>query len=155
LNDTEAIDFLANYAFVAYPSVREWVASTEKPNDTVRIWAKALTRCNRDECQTVIDSWLDGSIEAPKYLRDGFATHIRQCVVFQRAKEKKQQMQADLKNEIGTPKPRTQTSSVLGPTCTEIFAIAARYKSGEIAIDEARRLQHEAIEAWDKKNKRS
>lgn len=87
MTDQEAIAFLSGYAFVAFPSVREWLATTERPNDTVRLWAKALTKCERAECEAVIDAWIDGTIEAPKFLRDGFTLHIRACVMEARRKK--------------------------------------------------------------------
>jgi hypothetical protein len=85
LTPTEAKDFLGNYAFLAFPSVREWLEKTENPDATFGIWAKVLAPLDRSECERVIDTWIDGSVASPQaYQRDLFATHLRACAMHAR-----------------------------------------------------------------------
>ena len=85
MNTTEAKDFLGNYAFIAFPSVREWLEKTENPDATFGIWAKVLAPLDRSECERVIDTWIDGSVASPQaYQRDLFATHLRACAMHNR-----------------------------------------------------------------------
>jgi len=80
LNIQQAEDFLSNYAFVAFPSVRTWLRSTDHADSTFDMWAKALTKLEVAECRDVIDAWVAGDLEQPAYLRDSFPYHIRGCV---------------------------------------------------------------------------
>jgi ATP/maltotriose-dependent transcriptional regulator MalT len=78
----ESKDFLRNYAFVSFPSVREWLLKTEHAEQTFLVWARVLQPLDRKECEVVIDKWLEGTIEAPAaYQRDLFATHLRSCAM--------------------------------------------------------------------------
>jgi hypothetical protein len=86
LTQSESEDFLKDYAFAAFPTVREWLRGTDTPDRTFEIWAKALLKCERHECEAVIDAWVSGDIEPPKFLRDGFTLHVRACVMEARRK---------------------------------------------------------------------
>ena len=59
MTETEAIDFLSDVAFVAFPSVRQWLLTTDKYNATIRMMAKTLADIDRDEADAVIDSWIE------------------------------------------------------------------------------------------------
>lgn len=87
MTETESIEFLNEVAFVAFPSVRNWLVTTKTPNESVKMMVRALADINRDEADAVIDSWITGRVEAPKYLRDGFVLHVRACAMARRQQE--------------------------------------------------------------------
>jgi hypothetical protein len=84
MTEAESIEFLNDVAFVAFPSVRDWLVQTKTPNESVKMMVRALSDISRDEADAVIDSWITGRIAAPKYLRDGFVLHIRACAMERR-----------------------------------------------------------------------
>lgn len=86
MNEDESIEFLNEVAFIAFPSVREWLRSTDAPNESTRMMVRALSDISRSDADAVIDDWITGRIEAPKYLRDGFVLHIRACALARRQK---------------------------------------------------------------------
>jgi hypothetical protein len=88
LTQEDAEDFLKNYAFVGFPGLAEWLRGTDNADRSFEMWAKALVKCERKECEAVIDAWISGDVEAPKYLRDGFVLHIRSCVMARRSQQR-------------------------------------------------------------------
>lgn len=84
MTEAESIEFLNDVAFVAFPSVRDWLVQTKTPNESVKMMVRALSDISRSDADAVIDEWITGRIEAPKYLRDGFVLHIRACALAQR-----------------------------------------------------------------------
>ncbi|NDF13211.1 MAG: hypothetical protein EB060_10425 [Proteobacteria bacterium] len=90
----EARRFLSEVAFVAFPSVREWLRSTEHPEETFTLWTKAMASVSWTEGQTVIDRWLSGQITPPRFLRDSFVADLRACVPAVRKPQQPQQVES-------------------------------------------------------------
>jgi hypothetical protein len=80
LSPEEAREFLTDVAFVAFPGVKEWLRTTDRPEETFTLWTKAMKSLKWDDCQAVIDRWLSGQIKPPTYLRDSFVAELAACV---------------------------------------------------------------------------
>lgn len=136
MNEQESIAFLSDVAFVAFPSVRQWLLTTDRYNETVKMMAKGLSDINRDEAKAVIDSWITGRVEAPKYLRDGFVLHIRACAMDIRASEalRKRKIEDEQKQK---PVPKAMQSVKLCGLWTEHW-LPIRFKidSGELSPED-------------------
>ena len=89
----EARKFLSEVAFVAFPSVREWLRSTDRPEETFTLWTKAMAAVSWTEGQAVIDRWLSGQITPPRFLRDSFVAELRACVPAVRKPQQAEQME--------------------------------------------------------------
>lgn len=75
----EAKRCIKDDVFPALPDVADWmVHKSPQPEKTLELWAKALTRLERDEVERVIGLWFNGSVDAPKaYERE----LIPQCII--------------------------------------------------------------------------
>jgi hypothetical protein len=75
----EAKRCIKDDVFPALPDVADWMLTkSPQPERTLDLWAKALTRVDRNEVQRVIDLWFIGTVQAPKaYERE----LIPQCLV--------------------------------------------------------------------------
>lgn len=137
MNQEESIAFLSEVAFVAFPSVRQWLLTTDKYNETVKMMARALSDIARDEADAVIDSWIAGRVEAPKYLRDGFVLHIRACAMDRRAVEAAAKRQAEDARKL-EPVPQVMRSVQQSGLWTEYWLpLKAAVNTGELAASDA------------------
>ena len=94
MSPDEARKFLTDVAFVAFPSVREWLRSTDRPEETFTLWTKAMAAVSWTEGQAVIDRWLSGQITPPRFLRDSFIAELRACVPAVRKPQQPQQVES-------------------------------------------------------------
>ena len=143
MSEPEAIDFLSDVAFVAFPSVRQWLLTTDKYNATIRYMAKTLAEINRNEADAVIDTWVCGKITPPRYLRDTFALEIRACALEQRRRKAEQQQ----REAIPEPsQPKVSIRTIRGCELWTVYwlPLQAAVAAGEIENKEALR-QWQAI----------
>lgn len=139
MTEQESIAFLSDTAFVAFPSVRQWLLTTDRYNETVKMMAKGLSDIKRDEADAVIDSWITGRVEAPKYLRDGFVLHIRACALARRASEAAAKQKAEDARKL-EPVPEVMRSVQQTGLWTEYWLpIKAAVDTGELAASDAMR----------------
>lgn len=137
MNQEESIAFLSDVAFVAFPSVRQWLLTTDRYNETVKMMARALSDIARDEADAVIDSWITGRVEAPKYLRDGFVLHIRACAMARRASEAAARQRAEDARKL-EPVPQVMRSVQQSGLWTEYWLpLKAAVDTGELAASDA------------------
>lgn len=137
MNQEESIAFLSEVAFVAFPSVRQWLLTTDRYNETVKMMAKALSDITRGEADAVIDSWMSGRVSYPKYLRDNFVLEIRACAMHARGLEAvaKRQAEDDQKLE---PVPEVMRSVQQSGLWTEHWLpLKAAVDTGELAASDA------------------
>lgn len=137
MTQEESIAFLSDVAFVAFPSVRQWLLTTDRYNETVRMMARALSDIARDEADAVIDSWITGRVEAPKYLRDGFVLHIRACAMDRRAVEAAAKRQAEDARKL-EPVPQVMRSVQQTGLWTEYWLpLREAVDTGDLAASDA------------------
>lgn len=137
MNQEESIAFLSDVAFIAFPSVRQWLLTTDRYNETVKMMAKGLSDIERYEADAVIDSWITGRVEAPKYLRDGFVLHIRACALAQRAATVFAKRQAEDARKL-EPVPQVMRSVQQTGLWTEYWLpLKAAVNTGELAASDA------------------
>ena len=137
MNEPEAIEFLSDVAFVAFPSVRQWLLTTDKYNATVRMMARALSDIARDEADAVIDSWMSGRVSYPKYLRDNFVLEIRACAMHARGLEAAAKRQAEDARKL-EPVPQVMRSVQQTGLWTEHWLpLKAAVDTGELAASDA------------------
>ena len=147
MTETEAIDFLSDLAFVAFPSVRQWLLTTDKYNATIRMMAKTLSDIDRDEADAVIDSWITGRVEAPKYLRDGFVLHIRACAMARRQQEiAERQLRDEQAKEIMPGVHVFNQIRGCGLWTGEWLPIKAAFDAGQITRDDALAYWHAKLD---------
>jgi hypothetical protein len=87
LNADEARKFLTDVAFVAFPSVRDWLRGTDRAEETFSLWTQSMSSLGWSECETMIGKWLSGDVPPPRFLRDSFVAELRACVLDQRSKQ--------------------------------------------------------------------
>ena len=143
MTEPEAIEFLSDVALVAFPSVRQWLLTTDKYNATIRYMAKTLAEINRNEADAVIDTWVCGKITPPRYLRDTFALEIRACALEQR-RRKAEQQQREAIPEPSQPKVSIRTIRGCELWTAYWMPLQAAVAAGEIENKEALR-QWQAI----------
>jgi len=145
LSEQEAIDFLSQAAFVAFPSVRDWLSATKTPNESIKMMAKGLSDIKRDEADAVIDSWITGRVEAPKYLRDGFVLHIRACALQIRAERVFAEKQAERHEQ---ERRRAQASTYIGSQIRNKGAFVTDWPKIRSAYDRGELTREEALQTW-------
>lgn len=81
MNETEWKEFVREL-YVSFPDLHEWVkANSPSPAETHRAWYTTLSRCSLTECRSVLQRWLDGTLEPFKaYERSYVCLIIRQTV---------------------------------------------------------------------------
>lgn len=87
MNADEARKFLTDVAFVAFPSVRDWLRGTDRAEETFGLWTQSMSSLGWSECETMIGKWLSGDVPPPRFLRDSFVAELRACVLDQRNKQ--------------------------------------------------------------------
>lgn len=138
MNETESIEFLNQVAFVAFPSVREWLVQTKTPNESVKMMVRALSDISRSDADAVIDDWITGRIEAPKYLRDGFVLHIRACALDRRQKRFVVEEAKRREEEVKQPRPSIMRTVQGNPLYTEHWLpMKAAVERGELERESA------------------
>ena len=138
----EAKRFLSDVAFVAFPSVRDWLRSTEKPEKTADMWRAALADLTWSECEAIVTKWVSGQIPPPRFLRDNFIAELRACVMFERSKRMRREESEDLANKIGT--------SSYHPTQDDIYRthwipLLQQVKDGTMGPERARRIYFDKL----------
>jgi len=138
----EAKRFLSDVAFVAFPSIREWLRSTERPEKTADMWRAALANLNWDECESIISKWVSGQIPQPRFLRDNFISELRACVMFERSRRLRSSEDEKLQETIG------QRS--YHPTKDEIYLkywvpLLQQVKDGTMEAATAKRIYFEEL----------
>ena len=150
MTEAEAIEFLSDVAFVAFPSVRQWLLTTDKYNATIRMMAKALAEIGRDEADAVIDTWVCGKVTPPKYLRDTFTLEIRACALEQR-RRKAEQQQREATPEPAQPRVSMRTIQTMQVWTDRWLPLAAMVRSGEMDQRDAIAKWHAILdEEWEK-----
>lgn len=155
MNETEAIEFLSDVAFVAFPSVRQWLLTTDKFNATIRMMAKTLADIDREEADAVIDSWITGRVEAPKYLRDGFVLHIRSCAMARRQQEiAERQLKEEQAKEVSPGVHIFNQIQGCGVWTEHWLPIKAAFDCGQLSREDAMARWHATLdEAFSRPNR--
>ena len=137
MTQEESIAFLSEVAFVAFPSVRQWLLTTDRYNETVKMMARALSDIARDEADAVIDSWMSGTVSYPKYLRDNFVLEIRACAMHTRGLEAAAKRQVEDARKL-EPVPQVMRSVQQTGLWTEYWLpLRAAIDTGELGASDA------------------
>lgn len=152
MNEPEAIEFLSDVAFVAFPSVRQWLLTTDKYNATIRMMTKALAEISRSEADAVIDTWICGKVTPPRYLRDTFALEIRACALEQRRRKAEQRQRESIPEPS---QPRVSIRTIRGCELWTAYwlPMQAAVSAGELENSEALRQWRVILEAESAKIK--
>ena len=146
MTQEESIAFLSDVAFVAFPSVRQWLLTTDRYNETVKMMARALSDIHRDEADAVIDSWMSGRVSYPKYLRDNFVLEIRACAMHARGLEAAAKRQAEDARKL-EPVPQVMRSVQQTGLWTEHWLpIKAAFDCGQVSRDDALAQWHAKLD---------
>jgi hypothetical protein len=88
MTQNEFIDFFGECA-ACFPGWSKWVQENSPDlQKTLARWASVLSDLRQDECMSVLNRWLHGTIPAPKaYEYENFMLHIKSVVQMDRSKE--------------------------------------------------------------------
>lgn len=155
MNEQESIAFLSDVAFVAFPSVRQWLLTTDRYNETVKMMAKGLSDIKREEADAVIEAWVTGNMTPPKYMRDTFVLEVRACALDRRKKIE------DHARRTATAVPSRSQVSMRTIQTMRIWTehwlpLAAQVRAGELSAKDALATWYAIVDAeWSKVMNRS
>ena len=138
----DAKRFLSDVAFVAFPSVREWLRSTERPEKTADMWRAALADLTWGECEAIVTKWVSGQIPPPRFLRDNFIAELRACVMFERSKRMRREESEDLAETIGKPAYHPTQDDIY---ITHWLPLLQQVKDGTMAPERAKRIYFDKL----------
>lgn len=158
--------------FIAFPSLGEWInEKSPEPQETLRVWRRCLDGYSVAECDSVLERWSTGVLEAFKaYERDQVHLMIRQVIERDRSLKRKatrdadskdywsQEMQRRMSRRTGTHEGgHVAGESVLAACGSEMVAAFEKLKpahkrmlDGELPEAEYVRFKNKVLEELDR-----
>lgn len=139
MDTKEATEFLRDCAFVAFPSLRQWLEGTDRCNDTLKMWITALGKLDDSECRAVVEEWITGTIPPPRFMRDAFVAELAACVREKRRQNIQQQRNAETLEATCVTKGGPHIVWGSEVYVREWLPRKAAVECGELTADQARR----------------
>ena len=137
MTESEAIDFITE-AFIAFPAIGQWIKeNSPQPAQTIDMYAKSLQCIELPEAISVLNRWVNGTLEPPTgYQKENFFHHVKAVVMADRsrgyaARQREEQFQKQngrKRNESYLP--------LLGPFMRDVRAVQNEYESGLLSLNE-------------------
>jgi hypothetical protein len=141
--------------YVAFPSLFEWVQKNSPDTKaTHRTWYKTLGRYSLEECQKVLDSWIDGSRKAfAGFEKDQVALLIKAGVEFDRGQLRRHRSELDIvKDRINDAadqhrkREQYKRQPMIGEIYAKILPLNKKLEKGEITEAEWEAEKNKLIE---------
>ena len=153
MTEQEAMEFLRDVAYVAFPDARKFVQMNSKdPAATARMQSKALLDLDYAECVSVIDRWLAGKLPAPFGGEiEQFALHLRATVLQDRTTKARSRPLDEIRRIDRGSSSRIPCM----PYVARILDLGPLVKNGEMTREQFDVKVKEMLEAFERDYKAS
>jgi len=147
MSEDEAIEFLNDELFAAFPSVRDWFKSMPDSQriNTKRIWISVLSSVQLYEAHVVLLQMVSGECHAPiGYAKESFPTLLLSQVKSNRMPKLAKERRERLKAEIGYITDRVAYSSMLD-AFESLKLNHRKYHAGEITLAQLEQMNMDLL----------